>query len=57
MVHLLRWEILQKTEKDLRLAGWGGDEEHWFGMLGTAFIRQMDIRSDLKVNDLLAYGK
>lgn len=28
-----------------------------FDMLGTTLIRQMDIRLDLKVNGLLAYGK
>ena len=28
-----------------------------FDMLGTTLIRQMDVRLDLKVNDLLAYGK
>lgn len=50
-------EILQKTEKDLWLAGEVVMKSAGLTCFGTTLIRQMDIRLDLKANDLLAYGE
>lgn len=57
-MYLLRWEILQK-DRERPLVGRGEvvRKRPVFDTLGTTLIRQMDIRLDLKVNGLLAYGE